>query len=62
MFKGVLKKMISEVDNPIRYFLDLENDFIEMNQCIDHQISKHYRNDFSMGYDDDSSIYRQLYN
>ncbi len=42
MFKGVLKKMISEVDNPIRYFLDLENDFIEMNQCVDHQISIKY--------------------
>ena len=31
--------MISEVNEPIRYFLDLNNDFIEMNQCIDHQIS-----------------------
>ena len=42
MFKGVLKKMISEVNEPVRYFLDLENDFIEMNQCIDHQISFQY--------------------
>ena len=39
MFNGVLKKMITEFGDPIRYFLDLESDFIEMNQCIDHQLS-----------------------
>ena len=31
MFKGVLKKMISEMANPIRYFLNFENDFFEPN-------------------------------
>ena len=28
MFKGVLKKMITEMGTPIRYFLNLDNDFI----------------------------------
>ena len=30
MFKGVLKKMITEMGTPIRYFLNLDNDFIEI--------------------------------
>ena len=31
MFKGVLKKMITELRTPIRYFLNLENDFVALN-------------------------------
>ncbi len=38
MFKGVLKKMISEKGDPIRYFLNLENDFLEMNQFLEQTI------------------------
>lgn len=38
MFKGVLKKMITEMANPIRYFLNLENDFLEMNQFLDQTL------------------------
>ena len=38
MFKGVLKKMISEMGTPIRYFLNLENDFLEMNQFLDQTV------------------------
>lgn len=38
MFKGVLKKMITEIGNPIRYFLNLENDFLEMNQFLDQRV------------------------
>jgi hypothetical protein len=38
MFKGVLKKMISEKGLPIRYFLNLENDFLEMNQFLEQTI------------------------
>jgi len=38
MFKGVLNKMITEIGSPIRYFLNLENDFLEMNQFLDQSI------------------------
>ena len=38
MFKGVLKKMITEMGTPIRYFLNMENDFLEMNQFLDQKI------------------------
>ena len=42
MFKGVLKKMISEMGDPIRYFLNLENDFLEMNQFLEQTIKIDY--------------------
>lgn len=38
MFKGVLRKMHTSYCSPIRYFLSLENDFIEINQCIGRRI------------------------
>ena len=38
MFKGVLKKMITEHGEPIRYFLNLENDFLELNQFLDQKV------------------------
>jgi hypothetical protein len=38
MFKGVLKKMITEIGDPIRYFLNLENDYLEMNQFLDQTL------------------------
>ena len=34
MFEGILKKMISEHNSPINYFLDMGGDFIHINQCI----------------------------
>ena len=34
MFEGILKKMISERNSPINYFLDMGNDFLHVNQCI----------------------------
>ena len=38
MFKGVLKKMITEQAEPIRYFLNFENDFVELNQFLDQKV------------------------
>ncbi len=42
MFKGVLKKMITEMGAPIRYFINLENDFLEMNQFLDQKIKMEF--------------------
>ena len=39
MFEGILKKMITERNTPIDYFLDMEGDFIHVNQCIGKTIS-----------------------
>ena len=38
MFEGVLKKMITERSDPIKYFLDLGNDFLIFNQIINHKL------------------------
>ena len=38
MFKGVLKKMITELGTPIRYFLNLDNDFVALNQFLDQKV------------------------
>ena len=37
-YKGVLKKMPTEIENTIQYFLDMKTDFIHMNQLIDKEI------------------------
>ena len=38
MFSGVLQKMTSIYDNPIRYILEFESNFILMNQAINKEI------------------------
>lgn len=38
-FEGVLKKMQTEYNQPIQYFLVFENDYINMNQLLDKKIS-----------------------
>ncbi len=37
-FKGVLTKMITEHTSPIQYYLELHNDFININQLLDKHI------------------------
>lgn len=39
MFEGTLKKMITEFASPIHYFLDMNDGFIHLNQCIGKQLS-----------------------
>ncbi len=34
MFKGVLNKMKTEIDDNLNYFLELGNDFINVNQLL----------------------------
>ncbi len=38
LYEGVLRKMQTEIGNPIQYFLVFENDFINMNQLLDKEI------------------------
>lgn len=39
MFEGVLVKMQTEQDNPIRYYLTLDNTFIKVNDLLQRKIS-----------------------
>lgn len=59
MFKGVLKKMISEMGTPIRYFLNLENDFLEMNQFLDQTVKIDFAGAECLSCHDSKPIFRQ---
>ncbi len=59
MFKGVLKKMITEIGEPIRYFLNLENDFLEVNQFLDQTIKLNYGGTKCLSCFDSKPIFRQ---
>ena len=37
-YQGVLKKMITEIGPPVQYYLNLENDFISLNQALDKNL------------------------
>ena len=38
MYEGVLTKMKTVFSNPIQYYLDMNTDFICMNQLLEHKI------------------------
>ncbi|WP_190811187.1 DUF2797 domain-containing protein [Flagellimonas sp. S3867] len=38
LYEGVLRKMQTEIGNPIQYYLVFENDFLNMNQLLDKEI------------------------
>ena len=41
MFSGVLKKMVSIHDNPVRYIMDFDDDLVFLNQIIGKKIKIH---------------------
>ena len=59
MFKGVLKKMITEMGTPIRYFLNLDNDFIEINQFLDRTLKLEFAGTMCLNCNDSKPIFRQ---
>tara|TARA_B100000686_G_C16804914_1_gene989244 strand:- start:5379 stop:6170 length:792 start_codon:yes stop_codon:yes gene_type:complete len=59
MFYGVLKKMDVIDDSPIRYFLRLENDFLEINQCIDRVIKIQKKGEKCLSCLQNKMIFRQ---
>ena len=38
-YRGVLKKMLTEIGQPIQYYLVFESDFLNVNQLMDKQLS-----------------------
>ena len=59
MFKGVLKKMITEMGTTIRYFLNLDNDFIEINQFLDRTLKLEFAGTMCLNCNDSKPIFRQ---
>ena len=61
MFNGALKKMITEFDNPVNYFLDIGNDFIVFNSIIDNNITIEFDGYSCLSCASSQEIYRQGY-
>ncbi len=59
MFKGVLKKMIVELDNTVNYFLDFGDDFILMNSLIGRSLKLNHIGFECLNCKSDQILYRQ---
>ncbi|MRI02392.1 DUF2797 domain-containing protein [Kriegella sp. EG-1] len=58
-YEGVLRKMQTEIGNPIQYFMIFENDFINVNQILDKQLSINFIKYQCLNCSKDKPIYRQ---
>lgn len=58
-FKGVLKKMITEIGSPVQYYLDMGQDFLIMNQLLDKKMSIRFENYQCLNCGEDKKIFRQ---
>lgn len=59
--EGQIRKMITENDNPIRYYLNLESDYIDVNQQIGKPIKITHDHYQCLGCGLDKEIYRMGY-
>lgn len=57
-YSGVLKKMLTENDVPIRYFLNFEDDFLSMNQLIGKELHLEHTSYQCMGCGKNKPIFR----
>ncbi|MCF6214037.1 MAG: DUF2797 domain-containing protein [Flavobacteriaceae bacterium] len=60
-YQGVLKKMRSENGSPINYYLDLEADFLNLNQLLDKTIRIEFVKYQCLKCSENKKIYRQGY-
>ncbi len=58
-YQGVLKKMMTSNDKTVQYFLDMETDFINMNQLLDKEITMSFVKYECLNCHLDKQIYRQ---
>ena len=61
MFNGVLKKMITEFNNPINYFLDMGRDFIVFDSLLNKNITIKFEGYSCLSCNSTQEIYRQGY-
>ena len=61
MYSGVLRKMITENLNPIRYYIKLENGFINLNQCLEKKVSIEWTSSICLNCKNEKEIFRQGY-
>jgi hypothetical protein len=60
-YSGVLKKMTAENASPVQYYLDMEDDFLNMNQLLDRSISIEFQKYQCLSCGKDKKIFRQGY-
>ena len=58
-FKGVLKKMLTDYTTPIQYFLNLEGDFLHMNQLLGQSIKIEFEKYQCLNCGANKKIFRQ---
>lgn len=58
-YQGVLKKMMTSNDETVQYYLDMEADFLNMNQLIDREITMSFVKYECLNCHLDKPIYRQ---
>ncbi len=58
-YQGVLKKMMTSNDETVQYYLDLEADFLNMNQLLDREITLSFVKYECLNCHLDKQIYRQ---
>ena len=58
-YQGVLTKMQTELGNPIQYYLVFENDFLNLNQLLNKDISLHFDGYQCLNCHKKKKIYRQ---
>ncbi|MEM6719145.1 MAG: DUF2797 domain-containing protein [Bacteroidota bacterium] len=59
MYKGVLTKMQTEIGNPIQYYLNFEDDFLNMNQLLNKTLRFDFEKFQCLNCGKDKPIYRQ---
>ncbi len=59
IYKGVLKKMRTEIGPPVQYYLMMENDFINLNQVLDKTLEISFLKYECLNCHLDKPIYRQ---
>ena len=58
-YQGVLRKMQTEMGQPIQYYLVFENDFIHMNQLLDKEVKISFIKHQCLNCGNDRPVYRQ---
>ncbi len=61
LYQGVLRKMQSELGQPIQYYLIFENDFLNVNQVLDKEIHFSFIKYQCLNCNEDRPIFRQGY-
>ena len=58
-YSGTLKKMKTENTSPVKYYLDMEGDFLNMNQLIGKKIKIYFKGYECLSCGEDKKIFRQ---